>query len=443
MIRTLREREIFKKEVTPVLVMSDFSMAIINACLREFNNESLEEYFERGFWIVNGKATPEEVQKTIHHVCSAHMMQIIKRHAKNLCEKGHPAESQIHIAMRFFGRLLTATSLKEMKGIVSLGYVIFKTKFVCDMLTEKLDQFSECIRAFNSENIIDEELVESDNESNEEGVEFSENPVSNEVIGPCSSVKLFWEEELQTIKKTNTLKEVNSDRNKYYMPAFFDYVAKHYLPSCILWSNLLLGDLSRHNADYSSSANLAASAVRNYSTDNQTNGEIEDFFKIKKKCSFKGQRHLRLDTFIGENYNLALQRQFVDAMIKQNNNIRQSTKMKLQTLCSTIAKEPTDSPDASSDLSKNYHENEMELLDNNVSIPEEQWQKPSPGRPAHKKGRYLNSTSKKLNFNPSMTQKNERKVGDLGLTNFEEYERLVWPDVSSRIHGYDQIKKEI
>jgi hypothetical protein len=58
MICTLREREreIFKKEVTPVLVMSDFSMAIINACLREFNNESLEEYFERGFQIVNGKS---------------------------------------------------------------------------------------------------------------------------------------------------------------------------------------------------------------------------------------------------------------------------------------------------------------------------------------------------------------------------------------------------
>jgi hypothetical protein len=118
--------------------------------------------------------------------------------------KGHPAESQIHIVMRFFGRLLTATSLKEMKGIISLGYVVFKTKVVCDMLTEKLDQFSECIHTFNSENTIDEELVESDNESNEEGVEISENPVSNE--GPCSSVKLFWEEELQTIKKNEHIK---------------------------------------------------------------------------------------------------------------------------------------------------------------------------------------------------------------------------------------------
>ena len=59
MIRTLKEqeREIFAKGVIPALVMSDFSMAIINACLWEFNNESLEDYFGRGFRIVSGKAT--------------------------------------------------------------------------------------------------------------------------------------------------------------------------------------------------------------------------------------------------------------------------------------------------------------------------------------------------------------------------------------------------
>ena len=51
MIRTLKElqKEIFAKGVTPALVMSDFTMAIINTCMREFNKELLEDYFERRF----------------------------------------------------------------------------------------------------------------------------------------------------------------------------------------------------------------------------------------------------------------------------------------------------------------------------------------------------------------------------------------------------------
>ena len=54
MIRTLklkeREKEITPaKGVTPALVMSDFTMAIINTCVREFNKELSEDYFERRF----------------------------------------------------------------------------------------------------------------------------------------------------------------------------------------------------------------------------------------------------------------------------------------------------------------------------------------------------------------------------------------------------------
>ena len=165
--------------------------------------------------------------------------------------------------------------------------------------------------------------------------------------------------------------------------------------------------------------------ARTYLTENQTNGEIEDFFKLKKRCSFKGQRHLRLDNFIGENWkdNLALQRQFVDAMIKQNINIRQSTLTKLQNLCSSTTERSPDSPHISSvsDKSKEQNVDDMEFMDDKVSIAEEQWQKPSPRRSAKKKGRYINSTSKKLNFNPSMPQKNPQEVKDLNATNFKEY----------------------
>ena len=52
MIRKLKEKEkdIFGcRVVTPALIMSDFSMAIIIASLREFNSESPEEFMEHGY----------------------------------------------------------------------------------------------------------------------------------------------------------------------------------------------------------------------------------------------------------------------------------------------------------------------------------------------------------------------------------------------------------
>ena len=132
MLRTLKEKE---KEVfpnlssyaTPALVMTDCSMAIINACIRELTNETFEEYLTRGFNIINGSASKEEAEKTIYHVCAAHMLKLNKYHAKRLHEKGQPESSQIHIAMRFFGRLLCCSTIQEMTNFVTLAFLIFQS----------------------------------------------------------------------------------------------------------------------------------------------------------------------------------------------------------------------------------------------------------------------------------------------------------------------------
>lgn len=124
-------------------------MAIIIACLKEFNNESYEEFLEQGYRIVMGNANEYDASKCTHHVCSAHMIQIIKKHARDLCEKNLPVSSQIHIAMRFFGRLIASTTLKEMSYIVQLGHYIFNSKYVDNDLIETLDKFSKDIHDFN------------------------------------------------------------------------------------------------------------------------------------------------------------------------------------------------------------------------------------------------------------------------------------------------------
>ena len=115
-------------------------MAII-ACLKEFNNESYDEFLERGYRIVMGLASKSDMLQASHRVCSAHMMQIIKQHAKELCEKNLPASSQVHIAMRFFGRLIASNTLQELNHTVRLGHYIFKSKYIDSAVLRTLEPF--------------------------------------------------------------------------------------------------------------------------------------------------------------------------------------------------------------------------------------------------------------------------------------------------------------
>ena len=84
--------------------------------------------------------------------------------------------------------------------------------------------------------------------------------------------------------KTNDVHvKTGHEPNKYFMPKYFDYVVNNYLHTCVFWSRLLLGDLQRHNPIYKTKCSTNSSEnVRNYLTDNSTNGQIEDLFKIKK-----------------------------------------------------------------------------------------------------------------------------------------------------------------
>lgn len=281
MIRKLREKEkeIFgSKQVTPALVMSDFGMAIILASLREFNNETSDEFLERTFEIVMGNATESEAAKTIHCVCSAHMMQIVKRHAKEFCGKHLQADSQVHIAMRFFGRLISCSSRHEMKDIVSHGYFIFKSKFVDETLVEKLSEFSENIQDLNLHKFSDgsENLVDQKTDGKIENYHFDGDMKDVKNV----SMKRFWRNKLDSMVVN---KAESGELNKYFMPRLFDYIAENYLPTWVLWSGLLLGDLGRYNAKYSIKCNTKRMPdLRNYQIDNNTNGEIEEFFKIKK-----------------------------------------------------------------------------------------------------------------------------------------------------------------
>ena len=69
-----------------VLFTCRISWPIIKAALRVFNNESIEEYYQRSYIIATGNATSKElpttVSKTFIHLCPSHVMNIFFRRSK-------------------------------------------------------------------------------------------------------------------------------------------------------------------------------------------------------------------------------------------------------------------------------------------------------------------------------------------------------------------------
>ena len=366
------------------------------------------------------------------------MLKLNKFHAQKLQEKGKQDSSQIHIANRFFGRLLCCSTLEEMKKFVSLGFYIFQSKYVNPTLETYLDKFSHAIHEFSDpiELDIDED---DDNDDAERLTETLSNPDEENVW------ITYWNERLSEMGKN----EANhGDLNKYFMPKYFAFVSKNYLPSCVLWSRLLLGDLTRFNKQYiaRTALNNFNPRQRNYLRDNNTNGQVEDFFGIKKNCSFKGRRNMRLDTFIVENWkdNKGLQRQFVDGLIHSDESCSLNS--------SSIEKVSLIYEDPKKSLSKEcilpVGESCSSNDESNVLEPVEEWNKPSPQiKRKHKKGKYLSPSQTKLNFKPVVveTTANTRatKKLDCSSKEFKTFERKVSYDICKKNKSFKTAKKEV
>ena len=102
---------------------------------------------------------------------------------------------------------------------------------------------------------------------------------------------------------------------------------------------------------------------------------------------------MRLDTFIGKNWNdnKAMQREFV--------NRKKQDFCKIEKLCSTTARTVCNDNVSAGLESESGDEDNDEERCHSIN-PEEQWSKPSPLRQTKNKGKYLTLTNKKLNFDP-------------------------------------------
>ena len=100
------------------------------------------------FCIVSGGVIDDDLQRTIIHVCSAHMMNLCKKHASNKAYKDSMNRSQVHFAMRVFGRLINCTRLSDASKVVKCASVVMMSEYATNDTKNGLKLLEETISSF-------------------------------------------------------------------------------------------------------------------------------------------------------------------------------------------------------------------------------------------------------------------------------------------------------
>eukprot|EP00112_Aurelia_sp_Birch-Aquarium-sp1_P016905 Seg387.10 transcript_id=Seg387.10/GoldUCD/mRNA.D3Y31 product="hypothetical protein" protein_id=Seg387.10/GoldUCD/D3Y31 len=290
----LREKEkmIFNGNSSqPALIMVDNSYAIILACLHEFNNETLQQYIDRAYRIVTGKAQSSDMKQTLLHICYAHTMKWNKVMLEKMIKKrpGRPCHEVKDFLMRFFARLVECKTLDELTNLVEHGIIVLRSKFVTATVTNAVKYITDSI---------------------------------NEYPHVADDVNKLMKEEAKhwsgVIKSLNARIKDDSTPdiimiNKFYNPDYAEYLISKKLPTSVLWTNVCLGDLTRFNPDYKSLFKPVSSA-KDIHTQSKTSGQIEGYFSVLKRDA--ATLNLPVDQFVERLWTSrkGLRRQFVDGL---------------------------------------------------------------------------------------------------------------------------------
>ena len=147
----LRELEfqIFRQNATPQLIVTDYSKAIIQAVLLEFNKESLHEYLNRTFRItekINQQDITNSSTKITLHICSYHVLKMNFEKLKKCTKKN----SIIHFCQRLLGRLICFENLGDITKFAVHCLKVLTNPDVTSEAEQSLKIINEEINSFSN-----------------------------------------------------------------------------------------------------------------------------------------------------------------------------------------------------------------------------------------------------------------------------------------------------
>ncbi|CAF4150543.1 unnamed protein product [Rotaria sp. Silwood2] len=317
---------------TPAIILSDRAQIFLQAALRVFNDETYQQFLARAYRIVNNKAIRNDLSKTNIHACLSHFMLDMRKRVNR-----YLPEDIREVAMWSIALLVNTNTWPEMKQNWRLICQVFLSYSTDDNINFKqhhatlLSHISKitgdpnsCRAISQSKQILSsiDDPYEFDN--NNKNDDYDDNhlhtngktKISNKKKQSISSrshpsvtnkslelneADSPFKEELQTIyyecveayiKNYGDLS--SSDKIRKGIRQWLSFINQRCIPTIPIWSNLLLGNLSRHGT----SAIRAFDNLLLSTHDQRTNAISERRMSIVKRTQLGTQTRIRSDIVI-------------------------------------------------------------------------------------------------------------------------------------------------
>ena len=381
----------------PKLIISDQSMVLILAALKEWNDESLDDFLLRAYMIVTGKANKHETEKTLVHLCKSHYLNTTKRFLK----KKEVSSKKISFCLYTIGLLMSCENLQDFRELVFDICVTMSSKYINNTNQVFITRLINKINSFSSSSEC--QIDVSENISLEE---LNPNKLTEEeyvIQNPSSPFKLLAHQINDLALKHQGNQESSEHANDHNCTVFLQYLLNKALPLYPLWSSILLGDLSRFNLLY----------TRNTVAETLTNSYIENRFRQLKHIELNGRSKHRIDEFSHNlnNHFKNVHRKIALDILKPKLNTRKRK-------CAKDTLNPNMTP--------------VKLRKTQILV-EETWAKKSPKIEVTQIGKYQGPPKKKIKIDVPVTSTTDQKKTDLNSENIDHYYYTNKRD-SSKIH---------
>ncbi|CAF4372742.1 unnamed protein product [Rotaria magnacalcarata] len=285
-----------KKPILPSFFIIDFSAALMNAILKTFNVENINNHLNRCWNVISGKYTAQEVRSlSFIHLCCCHVMHAIARSLTAARIDKKLRKAILHV----FAIILCNNHINELFDILGMIINIFgdpneqnaKQKLEELLLLQlNVDQESELMlkdgkKIFKKAKKMRDKLNEVDEYLRSNTPIIHQSPFNKEAIRRYPNLANL----------VNNKNKPNKIDNPLFSPSliriFYRWWA--YLP---LWTGLLLNFQERYSSDIKETSLVTYKPVR------YSNAVIESYFRTFKRSIIKGKKSNRPLDIITELY---------------------------------------------------------------------------------------------------------------------------------------------
>jgi hypothetical protein len=274
--------------VKPACVVTDQSMALINACLRAFNEMTLASYLNKCLDILERKCTVNEIRSvTIHVLCNAHMIKNVSSRLARVERNKHKRKA----VLVMFAMLARAVNLEAAKRIYQLIHTVLCTPHETEDVAKARKALQTLQLEEDSTNAMYVCSEPMERESFEEGIVHDCSGDITETIQQQSSFRQIFSECLSNVEFDDS---AVSNANRSLTVDGFKVIESE-INLFPMWSASLQKNAFRFGSDYNDNFIVESVVCK-------SNAAVESHFKGVKHGRFDERLPIRPRKFITGEY---------------------------------------------------------------------------------------------------------------------------------------------